>query len=132
METLVVSGEYASLSDVASHSEPGSIVVLATMRIPMNALTTLPPATGLPTVTCMLRQNWMLDEHDTPRRSGFAAVFDTDIELLQREVGCHLFSHLDGRHFTFGDDCKKRFDPLPVRSRQFGSAILSVRVSFPE
>ena len=30
----------------------------------------------------------MLDEHDTPRRSGFAVIFDTDIELLQREVGC--------------------------------------------
>ena len=30
----------------------------------------------------------MLDELDTPRRSGFAAVCDTDIELLPREVGC--------------------------------------------
>ena len=46
----------------------------------MNVLTPLPRATVV--------KYWMMDEHDTPRRSGFAAVFDTDIELLQREVGC--------------------------------------------
>ncbi len=38
----------------------------------------------------------MMDEHDTPRRSGFAAVFDTDIELLQREVGCPVID-VEGR-----------------------------------
>ena len=39
---------------------------------------------------------WMMDEHDTPRRSGFAAVFDTDIELLQPEVGCPVID-VEGR-----------------------------------
>lgn len=53
----------------------------------MNLLTTLPPATGLIPITGMLGQGWML-EHDTARRTGFAAVFDTDIELLKPEVGC--------------------------------------------
>jgi len=46
----------------------------------MNVLTPLPPATVV--------NYWMVTKHDTPRRSGFAAVFDTDIELLQSEVGC--------------------------------------------
>jgi S1-C subfamily serine protease len=45
----------------------------------INVLTPLPPA------TCGV--SWMMGSHDTPRRSGFAAVFDTDIELLQPEVG---------------------------------------------
>jgi len=68
----------------------GDLVSVALRRkgAPMNILTTLPPATGLPPVTGMLRQDWMRDQHDTPRQSGFAAVFDTDIELLQREAGC--------------------------------------------
>lgn len=62
----------------------------------MNVLTTLPPATGLPPVTGMLTQNWMWDELDTPRRSGFAAVCETDIELLQQEVGCPVID-VEGR-----------------------------------
>ena len=52
----------------------------------MKVLTPLPPATVV--------NYWMLGEYDTPRRSGFAAVFDTDIELLQREVGCPV---IDGQ-----------------------------------
>jgi S1-C subfamily serine protease len=55
---------------------------------PMNVLTPLPRATVV--------KYWMMDEHDTPRRSGFAAVFDTDIELLQREVGCPVID-VEGR-----------------------------------
>jgi S1-C subfamily serine protease len=55
---------------------------------PMNVLTPLPRATVV--------NYWMMDEHDTPRRSGFAAVFDTDIELLQREVGCPVID-VEGR-----------------------------------
>jgi serine protease Do len=76
----------------------GDLVSVAIRRkgTPMNVLTSLPPATGLPPVTGMLRQNWMLDEHDTPRRSGFAAVCDTDIELLRREVGCPVID-VEGR-----------------------------------
>lgn len=55
---------------------------------PMNVLTPLPRA--------VVVNYWMMDEHDTPRRSGFAAVFDTDIELLQREVGCPVID-VEGR-----------------------------------
>ncbi len=54
----------------------------------MNVLTTLPPATGV--------VYWMMEERATPRRSGFAAVFDTDIELLQREAGCPVID-VEGR-----------------------------------
>ncbi len=54
----------------------------------INVLTALPPATSV--------SSWMMDEYDTPRRSGFAAVFDTDIELLQREVGCPVID-VEGR-----------------------------------
>ena len=54
----------------------------------MNVLTSLPPATVV--------HYWMSDEHDTRRRSGFAAVFDTDIELLQREAGCPVID-VEGR-----------------------------------
>lgn len=39
---------------------------------------------------------WMVDEHESPRQSGFAAVFDTDIELLLPEVGSPVID-LDGR-----------------------------------
>ena len=55
---------------------------------PMNVLTPLPPAT--------VANYWMVDTYDTPRRSGFAAVFDTDIELLKREVGCPVID-VEGR-----------------------------------
>jgi S1-C subfamily serine protease len=55
-------------------------VVLRRKGSLMNVLTPLPRATVV--------NYWMVDEYDTPRRSGFAAVFETDIELLQREVGC--------------------------------------------
>jgi S1-C subfamily serine protease/beta-lactamase regulating signal transducer with metallopeptidase domain len=55
---------------------------------PVNVLTPLPPATVV--------NYWMMDKHDTPRRSGFAAVLDTDIELLQREVGGPVID-VDGR-----------------------------------
>lgn len=55
---------------------------------PMKVLTPLPRAAVV--------NYWMIDEHDTPRRSGFAAVFDTDIELLQREVGCPVID-VEGR-----------------------------------
>ncbi len=55
---------------------------------PMNVLTPLPRTTVV--------KYWMMDEHDSPRRSGFAAVFDTDIELLQREVGCPVID-VEGR-----------------------------------
>ncbi len=68
----------------------GDLVTVTLRRkgIPMNILTTLPPATGV--------VYWMMHEHDTPRRSGFAGVFDTDIELLQREVGCPVID-VEGR-----------------------------------
>lgn len=54
----------------------------------MNVLTTLPPTTGA--------NYWIMNSRDTPRRSGFAAVFDTDIELPQREVGCPVID-VEGR-----------------------------------
>jgi S1-C subfamily serine protease len=54
----------------------------------MNVLTALPPTAVV--------HYWMMNEHDTPRRSGFAAVFDTDIELLKREVGCPVID-VEGR-----------------------------------
>ncbi|QDT92485.1 trypsin-like peptidase domain-containing protein [Gimesia algae] len=54
----------------------------------MNVLTTLPPTTGA--------NYWIMDSRDTPRRSGFAAVFDTDIELPQPEVGCPVID-VEGR-----------------------------------
>ncbi|QDT45661.1 Serine endoprotease DegS [Gimesia alba] len=59
----------------------GDLVSVALRRkgAPLNVLTTLPPATGL--------VYWMMGEHATPRRSGFATVFDTDIALCQRQVG---------------------------------------------
>ena len=68
----------------------GDLVSVALRRkdAPMNVLTPLPPATVV--------NYWMMTEHDTPRRSGFAAVFDTDIELLQREVGCPVID-VEGR-----------------------------------
>lgn len=68
----------------------GDLVSVALRRkgSPMNVLTPLPPATVV--------NYWMMDEHDTLRRSGFAAVFDTDIELLQREVGCPVID-VEGR-----------------------------------
>ncbi len=68
----------------------GDLVSVALRRkgAPMNVLTPLPRATVV--------KYWMMDEHDTPRRSGFAAVFDTDIELLQREVGCPVID-VEGR-----------------------------------
>ncbi|QEG02613.1 Periplasmic pH-dependent serine endoprotease DegQ precursor [Stieleria maiorica] len=46
----------------------------------MKVRTSLPPAPG--------GISWMMGEHDTPRRSGFAAVFDTDIAIQKRQVGC--------------------------------------------
>ncbi len=68
----------------------GDLVSVALRRkgAPMDFLTTLPPATGV--------VYWMMHEHDTPRRSGFAAVVDTDIELLKREVGCPVID-VEGR-----------------------------------
>ena len=68
----------------------GDLVSVALRRkgASMNVLTPLPRAAVV--------NYWMMDEHDTPRRSGFAAVFDTDIELLQREVGCPVID-VDGR-----------------------------------
>ncbi len=68
----------------------GDLVSVAVRRkgAPMNVLTPLPPATG--------GNSWMMGEHDTPRRSGFAAVFDTDIELRKREVGCPVID-VEGR-----------------------------------
>lgn len=100
IDDIIVSINGHSTSNVATLTQvletnlsgycTGDLVSVAIRRkgAPMNVLTTLPPATGLPPITGMLRQNWELDEHDTPRRSGFAAVFDTDIELRKREVGC--------------------------------------------
>ena len=68
----------------------GDLVSVSIRRkgAPINVLTPLPPATVV--------DYWMMDEHDTPRRSGFAGVFDTDIELLQREVGCPVID-VEGR-----------------------------------
>lgn len=63
-------------------------VVLRRKGEAMNVLTTLPPTTGA--------NYWIMDSRDTPRRSGFAAVFDTDIELPQREVGCPVID-VEGR-----------------------------------
>ncbi|QDU49311.1 trypsin-like peptidase domain-containing protein [Gimesia panareensis] len=54
----------------------------------MNVLTTLPPTTGM--------DYWRMYSRDTPRRSGFAAVFDIDIELRQREAGCPVID-VEGR-----------------------------------
>jgi hypothetical protein len=108
LDDIIVSINGHSTPDVATLTQvlethlaeycTGDLVSVAIHRkgAPMNVLTSLPPATGLPPVTGMLRQNWMLDEHDTPRRSGFAAVCDTDIELLRREVGCPVID-VDGR-----------------------------------
>lgn len=39
---------------------------------------------------------WMMEEHESPRQSGFASVFDTDIELLLSEVGSPVID-IDGR-----------------------------------
>lgn len=39
---------------------------------------------------------WMMEEHESPRQSGFASVFDTDIELLLSEVGSPVIDR-DGR-----------------------------------
>ena len=55
---------------------------------PISVLTPLPRASVV--------NYWMIDEYDTPRRSGFAAIFDTDIELLQPEVGCPVID-VEGR-----------------------------------
>ncbi len=68
----------------------GDLVSVALRRkgAPINVLTPLPPASVV--------NYWMIDEHDSPRRSGFAAVFDTDIELLQPEVGCPVID-VEGR-----------------------------------
>lgn len=63
-------------------------VTLRRKGAPMNVLTTLPPATAV--------NYWLMTEYDSPRRSGFAAVFDTDIELLQAEVGCPV-TDIEGR-----------------------------------
>lgn len=59
----------------------GDLVSVALRRkgASLNVLTSLPRAAVV--------NYWMIDEHESPRRSGFAAVFDTDIELLQPEVG---------------------------------------------
>ena len=68
----------------------GDLVSVALRRkgASMNVLTTLPPAAGV--------NYWMMDEHESPRRSSFAAVFDTDIELLQPEAGCPVID-MEGR-----------------------------------
>ncbi len=68
----------------------GDLVSVALRRkgTPLKVLTSLPPATVV--------HYWMLEEHDSPRRSGFAEVFDTDIELLQREVGSPVID-VEGR-----------------------------------
>jgi serine protease Do len=68
----------------------GDLVSVSIRRkdAPMNVLTPLPRAAVV--------SYSMMDEHDTPRRSGFAAVFDTDIELLKREVGCPVID-VEGR-----------------------------------
>jgi S1-C subfamily serine protease len=68
----------------------GDLVTVTLRRkgTPMNILTTLPPATGV--------VYWMMHEHDTPRRSGFAAIFDADIELIQGEAGCPVID-VEGR-----------------------------------
>ncbi len=55
---------------------------------PMNVLTSLPRASVV--------NYWRVDEHDTPRRSGFVAIYDTDIELFQHEVGCPVID-VEGR-----------------------------------
>ncbi len=59
----------------------GDLVSVALRRkgTSINVRTALPPATGL---------HWEMDKHATPRRSGFAAVFDTDIALLKPQTGC--------------------------------------------
>jgi S1-C subfamily serine protease len=97
----------------------GDLVSVALRRkgASMTVLTTLPPATGLPPVTGMLRQNWMLDELDTPRRSGFAAVFDTDIELLQPDVGCPVIDvegHIRGIAITNRGRSKTQRGPTSI------------------
>lgn len=59
----------------------GDLISVALLRKgeSRNILTALPRATGM---------RWQMAGHDNPRRAGFAAVFDTDIKLLQQEVGC--------------------------------------------
>jgi S1-C subfamily serine protease len=68
-------------TDLAAYCT-GDLVSVALRRkgASTTVLTPLPPATGV--------VYWMAVEHATPRRSGFAAVLDSDIELLPREVGC--------------------------------------------
>ena len=84
----------ATLTQVLETNLPGyctgDLVSVSIRRkgSPMNVLTPLPRATVV--------NYYMVDEHDTPRRSGFAAVFDTDIELLQREVGSPVID-VEGR-----------------------------------
>ncbi|MEM6472946.1 MAG: trypsin-like peptidase domain-containing protein [Planctomycetota bacterium] len=59
----------------------GDLVSVEVLRSgsPLKVRTSLPRATVV--------NYWMLDEHDSRRRSGFPAVFDTDIELPQHRVG---------------------------------------------
>jgi len=63
-------------------------VTLRRKGTPMTVLTSLPPAT--------VAKYWMMDQHDTARRSGFTAVFDTDIGLRTRDVGCPVID-VEGR-----------------------------------
>ncbi|MCA9094039.1 MAG: trypsin-like peptidase domain-containing protein [Planctomycetaceae bacterium] len=74
----------------------GDLVSVAIRRkdAPLEMLTTLPPTTDRHPVTGLLA--YRAGDLDTPRRSGFAAVFDTDIELLQQEVGSPVID-IEGR-----------------------------------
>ena len=68
----------------------GDLVSVALLRkgMPMEVRTPLPRAS--------VENYWMIDKHDSPRRSGFNAVFDTDIQLLLHEVGCPVID-VEGR-----------------------------------
>ncbi|QDV22227.1 Putative serine protease HtrA [Aureliella helgolandensis] len=68
----------------------GDLVSIALLRkgAPMEVRTPLPRAS--------VENSWMIGKHDSPRRSGFNAVFDTDIQLLLHEVGCPVID-VEGR-----------------------------------
>jgi hypothetical protein len=68
----------------------------------------------------------MIDEHDTPRNSGFAAAYDTDVELLKREVGSPVID-VDGRIRGIAITSRGRNEtqrgPTSVSARDLGETL---------
>ncbi len=77
--------DVASLKDVLtaelSDYRTGDLVTVELIRggSPRSVRTSLPPATVV--------QSHRIEKYDSPRRSGFAAAFDSDIELAIHQVG---------------------------------------------